>query len=433
MIKLTKMSFQARLTYTLGGFSLFIATLIGLSGHYINEQIESQIWRSTLENEFVKYLANSEKYMEYVQHLGGNLKIYVINRNNSDSTTLPDYLRPLTPGIYDEVEIGDRDFSILVRDIDVERIFLVFDISSMEQDEFNYEMVVFVLSTVAILIIIILSRMLGQFLVAPIKDMANKLSKLNPNERGLSIGDEYSDNELSVIAVAINTYLEKLDHFLDREKEFIDTASHELRTPVTIISGAIDIINAQAPSNEVTARAAMRIKHATKDLAESINALFILAKDESQLASTAKIIQLDDLVNKIVQEQVTIFPDKKAIINTELDTTCILSPVEATSIVLRNLIRNAIEHSENEHIEIRLEKGVFLIRNQWKSISPDDIALLFNKRVRGKNGNGNGLGLYLIKRICGCLGWELDISGIKDNQFVIKMDLSSHYVPCPDE
>lgn len=424
------MSFQNRITYTLGGFSLLMTILIGLSGHYINEQIESQIWRSTLQNEFVKYMANSEKYIDYVNNLSGNLKVYVVPTDQLDDKNIPGYIRHLSPGIYDEIEIDDRDFSILVKDVGADRVFLVFDISYMEQDEFNYEMLVLALVIISLLIIIILSRILGKFLVSPIQDMATRVSQLNPNERGLSIDGDYSDSELSVIAEAINSYLEKLDSFLDREKEFIDTASHELRTPITIISGAVDILNSQPHTSEVTARAAMRIKHATKDIAESINALFILAKNDSQLAGSAKLIHLDDLVNRIIEEQVAIFPDKKAIINRELDKTCIMSPIEATSIVLRNLVRNALEHSENEHIDIRLEKGVFEIKNQWESMTPEDIALLFNKRVRGKSGKGNGLGLYLIKRICECLNWELDTSGIVDNQFSIKMDLSRNYVPC---
>ena len=428
MFKSYRSSLEKKFTYTLGGFAVFVALLVGSFGHYINEQLEVEIWRATLESEFLYYKNNRTRNSGQSVYQSGNLQIYSLRNGEVLNGTIPNQLSQLRPGIYDEIEIGGREYCVLVRALDKERILLAYDITHLEESEFKLAILIIGLVFISLIGIIYMSHVLGRMLVAPIKDMADKVNNLNPKNRGSEIGDIYKESELSVIANAIDTYLARLDEFVDREKEFLDTASHELRTPITIISGAADILNARPDSEEIKERAISRIKQATKDITDSISALFVLAKDETQLANSAKTLRLDTLIEKTVREHIAIFPDKVINVHLDLDETCIFAPKEAASIVLRNLIRNAIEHSENDEISIKIMNGIFQIENQGNQLTPEHIASLFNKRIRGKGGEGNGLGLYLIKRICECLKWKLDISGLEINQFIVKLDLSRHLI-----
>lgn len=428
MIKSFHSSLQKRVTFILGGFALFVAVLMAVFGHYINEQLEAEIWRSTLQSEYINYLANRKKHSDKSIIVNGNLQIHIISKDKPLYNKKLNELYQLSPGIYDEIQIGEQEFCVLIKDLDSKRILLAYDITHLEQNEFELGLLVMVSMTIILIGIIYLSYVLGRFLVAPIQNMSKKVSSLDPEERGQLIGDSYKENELHVIANAIDAYLIKLDQFVDREKEFIDTASHELRTPIAIISGAVDILNKQPNTSKVSQRAIFRIKQATKNIAESVNALFILAKDETQLANSAQSLQLNNLIENIIQENVDALPEKKIKVILTLDDTNIFAPKEPTSIVLRNLIKNAIVYSDDNLINISLSNGTFEIKNQGKSLSPEHIASLFNKRVRGKDGEGNGLGLYLIKRICRILKWEIDISGLENNQFIVKVDLSRHII-----
>ncbi len=427
MINTYRYSLQKQFTYTLGGFAIFVAMLIGLFGVYLNEQFEVEIWRATLESEFLSYTGNN-KYAKQpvVQH--GNLHIYKFKEGVTLSQAIPKELHHLKPGIYDEIQIGDRDYSVLIRDLDTERILLMYDITHLEKSEFNLGILVVGLILISIIGIIYLSHLLGQMLVAPIKNMADKVGGLNPMERGLRMDYVNKENELATIADAINSYLIRLDHYVDHEREFLDTVSHELRTPITIISGAVDILSTHPESKEITERALLRLKQATKDMVESINALFILAKDGTQIANSAEPFRFDTLIEKIIKDHLAVFSNKLINIHATLNSTCIFAPKEAAAIVLRNLIRNSIEHSKDYEITIKLEHGVLQIENRGRHAAPEQAALLFNKRVRDEGGAGSGLGLYLIKRVCENLKWVLEITGLEKNLFLVRLDLSQYVV-----
>ena len=82
----------------------------------------------------------------------------------------------------------------------------------------------------------------------------------------------------------------------------------------------------------------------------------------------------------------------------------------------------------SNEISINLKNGIVFIENRGHQLTPEDTASLFTKRIRGKGSKGNGLGLYLIKRICECLKWKLDISGIEKKRFIVQLDLSRHII-----
>jgi len=429
MTKLYQISLQNQFTYALGGFGVFIAILIISFGIYLNEELEAEVWRSTLDSEYLNYLNHRKgnagnNVIEY-----GNLKIYEVDKKQLLHYTLPPELSSLPLGIHDEVKIKNKEYIVLIRDLDGKRIFICYDISYLEETEF-YMGILFIGVLISFFVLILyLSRTIGRLLAAPVKNMANVVSNLNPEQRGLRIGDDYKEYELSMIAKAIDTYLIKMDAFVNREKDFIDTASHELRTPIAIISGAVDVLNAHPEAASVSERALSRIKQSTKDIAESINALFILSKDETQIANSAEAFQLGELLDRIVSDHLSIFPEKNITMESSLDKTCLFAPKEATSIVLRNLVRNAIEYSKNHEIRIILKHGILRIENQSEYITPENVAQLYNKHVRGEGGGGSGIGLYLINRICDTFNWKLDISSHEDKKFIVLLDVTGNIIP----
>ena len=60
--------------------------------------------------------------------------------------------------------------------------------------------------------------------------MADRLTLIDPGERHVRIGAQFATNELEPIARSIDTFMERLDGFVEREQSFTATASHELRT-----------------------------------------------------------------------------------------------------------------------------------------------------------------------------------------------------------
>ncbi len=79
-------------------------------------------------------------------------------------------------------------------------------------------------------------------LVRPLVELARDIGGLRPEQRAqqIAVGAQGSA-ELYVIADALNDYLERNSQFVDRERAFIDSASHELRTPIAVIGNAVEL------------------------------------------------------------------------------------------------------------------------------------------------------------------------------------------------
>ena len=58
----------------------------------------------------------------------------------------------------------------------------------------------------------------------------------------MRIGAQFAGNELEPIARSIDTFMERLDGFVEREQSFTATASHELRTPLAVMRGAVELL-----------------------------------------------------------------------------------------------------------------------------------------------------------------------------------------------
>ena len=77
------------------------------------------------------------------------------------------------------------------------------------------------------------------------------------------------------------------------------------------------------------------------------------------------------------------------------------------TVVLINLVRNAVKHSENSSILIEMEASTLSITDQGLGISSEDLQHIFDFGYRSQNSQGYGVGLYISKLICDYLGWSL--------------------------
>ena len=102
-----------------------------------------------------------------------------------------------------------------------------------------------------------------------------------------------------VIADALNDYLERNERFVERERVFIDSASHELRTPVAVIGGAAELALGQSAVPAVARNQLSRIKRTAHEVEHLISLLLVLAKDPARIAKASDRVALDQLLPEI--------------------------------------------------------------------------------------------------------------------------------------
>jgi signal transduction histidine kinase len=89
----------------------------------------------------------------------------------------------------------------------------------------------------------------------------------------------------------------------------------------------------------------------------------------------------------------------------------IIVPAEKilASVVIDNLIDNAIRHAESGHIQVLLQDRRLVVSDSGKGIRESEVNQVFKRHHRGSDSDGAGIGLSLVKRICDLRGWQIAI------------------------
>ena len=286
-------------------------------------------------------------------------------------------------------------------------------------DRLNTLSIIFICIGVAIAII--MSIILGQKIVRPIKNIIRTTEKITTDDLNQRIEEPKQDDELKTLTQIINQMLDRLENSFENQSKFVSDASHELRTPLAIIKGYAEIIKKRRFSDEeIFEESIDSIINETENMKNLVQKLLFLAKGEiTKINTNFQIIEMKEFVQQIhtdteVSSKSHKFHlEKNEEYKVEADVTLLQQAIRA-------LIENAIKYSEentNIYIESIIKdgkKGIVSIRDEGVGISEEDTKRIFDRfyRVddsRTKATGGTGLGLAIVKRIVEIHKGEIEI------------------------
>ena len=207
----------------------------------------------------------------------------------------------------------------------------------------------------------------------------------------------------------MNDYLLRNERFIERERTFLDSASHELRTPIAVIAGAAHNALADACLSAPTRAQITRIRQTAREVETLIALLLVLAKDPSRLAEISEPVALHGVLPLILDDHRHLCEDKALNLRIHTIARCERSaPPHILRAAIGNLLRNAIENSDRGEIVVALHAdGVVSIDDPGHGMTPEEVSAIYSRLARGSERDGGGLAL--IGRLCEHLGWRLDI------------------------
>lgn len=249
----------------------------------------------------------------------------------------------------------------------------------------------------------------------------------------------FSDDEVGELAKAFNQMAETLANSESMNRNFIANVSHELKTPMTTISGFIDgIIDGTIPPEKeqyylgIVSTEVKRLSRLVKtmlDLSRIDSGKMVLRRARFDISNTI-FVALLSFESKI--------DEKKIEIRGLEDSQPIFVDGDPDMIhqVLYNLLENAVKFTNvNGYIEIHAveepERVTVSIRNSGPGISPDDVKMIFDRfyktdKSRSQDKNGMGLGLYIVKTMVQLHGGEIHMESVENEYTLFEFWIPNH-------
>lgn len=198
---------------------------------------------------------------------------------------------------------------------------------------------------------------------------------------------------------ALNLEIDQVKKMEQLRKEFIAQFTHEIKTPLAIINGNIDLLE----NVEDLEKKDKYIEVINKEISV-INDLVLQMLDLSKLEAKAitldkKEIDLRELSEDIIDDYEQLLMDKKLKIEIQGEDVLIVGDRKRIEMVIQNYLSNAIKHAFiNSTIKIKIKENEFSIENKGKQIDENRIDTIWESFVSDDQ-KGTGLGLAIVRNI----------------------------------
>ena len=282
----------------------------------------------------------------------------------------------------------------------------------------NMEKLLVGLDAFGMILALIFGHFLSLHVLKPIRTM-NELAReiaFEKMEGRIPIGE--ANDELNELAKTLNEMLDRLQGGINKQQKFVSDASHELRTPATVIAGYIEMLERYGMDDKELVNESIDAIRSEAHNMQSLleNLLFIARTDQNRQKLDKKIMDLDDIVGDVMSKMKTVIKTHKVEL-TQNDTVKIFGDETTIRQMLRVFLDNAVKYTpEGGRISVAPkivgEKISLTISDSGIGIAPENLNKIFDRffRIDSENlvsaANGSGLGLSIAK-------WIADSHGIK--------------------
>ena len=397
-------SLRYRVTFAFAFLGMLISLSLAASFYNITINIEKQLLTETLSAELEDYIAHYKINPDIPPPTSTSIRTFVIKENEE---TAPLIIRNLAVGLH-HISFEEKQYYAEVKVVANDHFIVLYDDKQIRHRENQLKIFLIIGVVVMVFFSALLGFWLAKRITLPVAELAARVTNLKPENYQTPLAEDFPNDEVGLLAKDFDAYLQRLSDFIERERYFTSDVSHEVRTPLTVIEGATDVLLSSPDLNDSNRKPIDRISRSVHEMSELVSALLLLAReDESDISESGCVVS--EVLKKVLDGHQHLLKHKSVDIKLDIQAEIIL-PVECTllRVVLANLIRNAIYYTDKGSVFIEQDNGGISIKDTGIGIPEDQIQQIFDRYYTG-NDDGEGIGLSLVKRICRKYHWTIEI------------------------
>lgn len=386
--------------------AIYISVAVLVSMFVAGKLIEDVLIEQALEGE-------AEYYWSRVQREGArdlpdteNLTVY----REGVAGGIPSILSGLDPGFHKLKK--PRDVIVHVSQRGDDRIVLVFEAAQVNELVLIFGIIPLAIALIVIYLSTYLAYRVSRRAVSPVVRLAESVQALdpaspNPGQLKVDPGPE-TDEEIRVLASALEDLVVRVLEFADRERRFTRDASHELRTPLTVIKMAVDRLARDPSISEKAMETLQRIRSSADDM-EHLTAAFLLLARETEQGLARAWVSVNETVSIELDRARMVSANEKVVTEVEQNNGLLVyAPERVVESVIGNLLRNALTYTEDGAVRVTISGDTIVIEDTGPGMDAIQMENAFKPFVsRNRQRGGFGVGLTIVRRLTDRFGWKV--------------------------
>ncbi len=271
-----------------------------------------------------------------------------------------------------------------------------------------------ILLVVALVTSIICGVVISKRFLKTVEQFTNNIQKIKSDgfEHRLKIE---GNDELAMLGREFNETISLAHQALKQQDQFVSDASHELKTPLAIIKGNIEMLQRWGKDDPEILNNGLEVAHSEVErLAQLCNELLHLTREMKIQCDNP--IEVEPIVEEIVNNFKEMHPEFEYVITINSTDQVRMQPEHLKQLLII-LIDNAIKYArdDSKKIEISYDSLKLKVKDYGIGIDADKIEYIFDRfyradESRAQNNNNFGLGLAIAKRVCSSYGYSLEVA-----------------------
>lgn len=326
-----------------------------------------------------------------------------------------------------------------------DEVMIVVGRSTVQRDAILARLTVLVvaLPLAAWLIAALLGRWIARRALLPVTAMSNQAQSIAGTDFQARLDVSDSGDELSELGLTFNRLLDRQQVAFEQQRRFAGDAAHELRTPITVLLGQIDVTLRRPRTEGEYVSNLQLLRGQTRTLQEIVESLLFLARSDSDAAGLS--LQSIDLQPWLAEQAASWSRLPRAAdvqLQNELGATVEVRGTAALlTRIVDNLVSNALKYSAvGTPVIVRASssagQALIQVSDSGTGIGPDDLQQIFapffrSGEARRQGIAGTGLGLAIAHRIALTLGGSLTCESTlgRGSRFTLRLPIQA----CQDD